>query len=68
MKQDLTRREVAAALLAAAPALAVDNSLQAPAAQGDPLAAARKQLRRSLEKMEEFDLPMPVEPAFIFKP
>ena len=67
MRQNLTRRNFAAALLVAIPTLATATP-QSEEAAADPLAAARKQLRRSVEEMEAFDLPMPAEPAFIFKP
>jgi|YNPMSStandDraft_1061717.scaffolds.fasta_scaffold13537_3 hypothetical protein len=66
MKTQLTRRELAASLPAilAAPAASAERG----AAQAETLESARKRLRESISKLGEFDLPMVVEPAFIFKP
>ena len=36
--------------------------------EADPLESARKQIERSIARMEEFDLPMSAEPAFVFRP
>ncbi|MCP5111156.1 MAG: hypothetical protein GY953_10000 [bacterium] len=64
MSRNFTRREMAAALVAAAPAAA---RAQQPG-QTDPLAKARSQLREAIEAMEKVDLEMTAEPAFVFKP
>lgn len=65
MRDDLTRRELAALLTvlpAAAPA-------QVPAgAEADPLETARERLRETVAKLEAFPLPMAAEPAFVFRP
>ena len=57
----LTRRELPAALVAPAAALA-----QAPA--NEDLKAAREQTRRTGETLAKFEVPMATEPAFQFKP
>lgn len=66
MKSELTRRELAARLPVtfAAPAFAAQRAPD----EVDPFQSARKRLSDSVRKVEEFALPMAVEPAFIFKP
>jgi len=59
---------MAAAIAGAASAAIPATAQTASANAGDPLAAARNQIRESVAKMEEVDLPMSAEPAFIFKP
>ena len=66
MNTKLSRRRMAT-LLGSAPLLSGTSTAQ-QAETPDPLAAAREQIERSLAKMEEFDLPMSAEPAFVFKP
>ncbi len=58
---EITRREIAAALLGTAPALA-------QSAGTDPLEQAREHVRKAIESMEKVDLKMSAEPAFLFKP
>ncbi len=66
MKTDFTRREVAARL----PAMLAAQAFAGQRAPGEaePLETARKRLSESIRRLEEFELPMAVEPAFIFKP
>jgi hypothetical protein len=66
MKTELTRRELTACL----PAMLAPQALsgQRVAGQGEPLESARKRLGEAVRKLEAFELPMAVEPAFIFKP
>jgi hypothetical protein len=66
MKIDWTRRELAARL---APMLAGQAFAgQRAPGEAEPLETARKRLSESIRRLEEFELPMAVEPAFIFKP
>ncbi len=61
---EVTRRDLASALLLAAPALA-----QAPAA--DPatdLETARTQLRSNTGQLRKYPVPVATEPSFAFKP
>lgn len=68
MADELTRRQVAAALAAAAfPAPGATAAPEAASA-ADRLAKARREIRETVAKMEKFDLPFATEPAFIFKP
>ncbi len=66
MATTLTRRELAAALAGAGlvPAMAQSQD----GAAGEPLEAARQQIRESVGKLEEFDLPTSTAPAFVFEP
>jgi len=68
MTDKLTRRQMAVALAGAAPAATSAAVPAQSAPQQDPLAAAREQIGESIASMEEFDLPMSAEPAFVFKP
>lgn len=68
MSKDITRREMAVALVASAPALAQVSAGTEEKAQKDPLEAAHAQVRRSVKKLDDYDLPMATEPAFVFKP
>lgn len=63
MATDLTRRRMAAILLAPAPVLA-----QTAAPSADPLEAARKQVRGAIRELDEVALDITVQPAFVFKP
>ena len=69
MGTKLTRRDLAAGLLGAAPLLA-----QAPAAVPTLVAAAddativREKLKSNAELIRKFELPTATEPGFIFKP
>jgi len=56
MRIDITRRELAAALIAA----------QAP--PDAPLARASAEVLRDVEELRRFPLPPATEPAFVFKP
>jgi hypothetical protein len=59
----ITRRELAAALVAAAPAPADPQ-----AASGDLLQAARDRLKSNVQALSGIEVPMDTEPAFQFKP
>lgn len=62
----ISRRDIAAALVGAAPAAGL--AIAAPAQESaDPLSSARVQIQKSLDAMREFDLPAETEPAFVFK-
>jgi hypothetical protein len=66
MSTRLTRRQLAASLLAATPLLA-----QAPAPQPqspDDATAARDKMKGNIEQIRKFDLPVATEPSFIFQP
>jgi hypothetical protein len=56
MRIDMTRRELAAALIA----------VQAP--PDAPLAKAGAEVLRDVEELRRFPLPPVTEPAFVFKP
>jgi hypothetical protein len=56
MRMEITRRELAAALVA----------LQAP--PDETLVEAKGEVRRDIEQLRGLQLPMSAEPAFIFKP
>jgi len=62
----ITRRKLAAALISPAAMLA-QTPPPIPANPTEELAAAREQNRRNAQTLDEFPLPMPVEPAFHFK-
>ena len=68
MADKLTRRQMTAVIVGAVPPF-VPLAAQAQEEKAtDPLAAAREQIRESIQELEEFDLPMSAEPAFLFKP
>ncbi|MCW5976950.1 MAG: hypothetical protein KIT09_02680 [Bryobacteraceae bacterium] len=67
MRAAYTRREVGAALLAAAPALAAVPPQQETKAQ-DPLEEARRSVREAAGELAAFPLEMSKEPSFVFKP
>ncbi|MDX2152189.1 MAG: hypothetical protein SFV54_15735 [Bryobacteraceae bacterium] len=60
----VTRREVAAALLAGVPAAGQQPA--APAA-ADELAAARETLARNAEALTQYEVAITTEPAFVFR-
>lgn len=64
MREELTRRELALLAGLAAPLPAQEQK----GAEPEPLEAARKRLREAVAKLEAFELPMAVEPAFVFRP
>ena len=67
MADKLTRRQMTAVIVGAVPPF-VPLAVQAQeGTTTDPLAAAREQIQEALQEMEEFDLPMSAEPAFLFK-
>ena len=68
MKRKLTRRELAAGVVAGPALLGAVAASPARAAEKDPLAAARKQLGETCRKLARFKLSMSAQPAFIFKP
>lgn len=57
----LTRRKLAAALLAPAAAA------QTPAPSADPVQAARDRIKANGEILAKIEIPMDTEPAFQFK-
>jgi hypothetical protein len=63
----ITRRELGAALLAAAPAAAQQATTAAQATPEDLLKAARDRLKSNADAMAAIDVPMATEPAFQFK-
>ena len=63
----LTRRKLAAAVLAPAAAAALPQQPR-PAAPSDPLAAARANLKRNAARLAAVEVPMFAEPAFQFRP
>jgi hypothetical protein len=66
MSTQLTRRQLAASLLAATPLLA-----QAPIPQPqtlDDATVVRDKLKSNTEQIRKFDLPAATEPSFIFQP
>ena len=67
MSTKLTRRDLAAGLLGAAPLLAQAPPTQAPAA-GDEASIVRDKLKTNADLIRKFELPTATEPGFIFKP
>lgn len=65
MREELTRRELGALLAGLAASLPAQGQT---GAEPDALEAARKRLREAVAKLEAFELPMAVEPAFVFRP
>lgn len=63
----ITRRRLAAAVIAPAALLAQTPQPPVPANPEEELAAARDQNRRNAQALDEFRVPMAVEPAFQFK-
>ncbi len=61
----LTRRKLAAALLAPPAAALAQN--QPPGAAAGPLDQARQNLQKHVSKLAAVDVPMTTEPAFQFK-
>lgn len=57
-----------AAIAGTAPVLVPTAGRAQEAPGGDKLESARQQVRKAIQEMEEFELPMATEPAFIFKP
>jgi hypothetical protein len=65
----LSRRQLAAAVVAAAPVLAQTGTAQRPALPGDDLnASAREQVKRTSETLAKTAVPMLLEPSFAFRP
>jgi hypothetical protein len=67
MSRKLTRRDLAAAALAAPAALAQAPPAPAKDSPAQLLAEAREQRRRTQETLAKYKLPMSTEPAFVFK-
>ena len=63
----MTRRKLGAAVIAPAVLLAQAPTPPLPATPEEELAAAREQNRRNAEALDKFRVPMPTEPAFLFK-
>jgi hypothetical protein len=68
MKNRITRRAAASALVGVAPAVAVAAPQQSAKSQPDPLEQARKDVRETAQRLGEFKLEMSTEPAFVFRP
>jgi hypothetical protein len=65
----VSRRELAIAVAAAVPALAQTAAPQQPTSTSEDLdAAAREQVRRYGELLRKTELPVLLEPSFIFRP
>ena len=65
MSTRLTRRQLAAGLLGAAPLLA---QAPPPPVAADDASIARERIKTNSELIRKFDLPVATEPSFIFKP
>ena len=66
MSTRLTRRQLAASLLAATPLLAQTSTPQPQAP--DDATAVRDKLKNNAEQIRKFELPGATEPSFIFQP
>jgi hypothetical protein len=65
----VSRRQLAAAVAGALPALAQTGAAQRPPLPGDDLnASAREQLKRSSEALAKTEVPILLEPSFTFQP
>ena len=63
----ITRRGLATAIMAPAALLAQAPPPPIPANPEEEMTAAREQNRRNAQALDEFRVPMAVEPAFQFK-
>jgi hypothetical protein len=63
----ITRRKLAAAVIAPAALMAQTPAPAIPANPAEELTAAREQNRRNSQALDEFHVPMSLEPAFQFK-
>jgi hypothetical protein len=63
MKNKVTRRQLAGAVLTPASLLA-----QATPAPADELTAAKQQTQRNADQLRKFKVPMATEPSIVFKP
>ena len=63
----ISRRKLAAAIIAPAALLAQTPPSPLPSNPEEELAAAREQNRSNAKTLDEFRVPTPVEPAFLFK-
>jgi hypothetical protein len=61
--EGMTRRQLAAAVLASAPIQA-----QPPASPADEVTAARQQRQQSADQLRKTKVPMATEPSFVFRP
>jgi len=69
MSDGITRRRLGA-LIAAAPVMAARAQTAAPQAANaelDPGAAVRERRKRVADQLAKVKLPMPTEPAFVFR-
>jgi hypothetical protein len=65
----LSRRDLAAAVAAAVPALAQTTAAQRPASPEEDLSAsAREQVKRNGETLAKTEVPILLEPSFTFRP
>jgi hypothetical protein len=65
----VSRRQLAAAVAGALPALAQTGTAQRPALPEDDLnGSAREQLKRSGDALARADVPILLEPSFTFRP
>ncbi|MBX5495188.1 MAG: hypothetical protein IRZ15_07615 [Bryobacteraceae bacterium] len=63
----VTRRQALILASAGAPALAQAPASNPPASPDEELRRAREQVARAAEALEQYELPMSTEPAFVFK-
>ena len=64
-KPEMTRRQLAAAL-AAIPAVAAAQTAQAPVK--DDLTIQRENVKRNIDLLDGFKVPIATEPSIVFKP
>lgn len=67
MRMPVTRRDLVAAL-AVLPLASVRSTAQAPAPVADKLQKAYANVRDSGTKLRQIDVPIALEPAFVFEP
>jgi hypothetical protein len=68
MSTRLTRRQLAASLLAATPLLAQTLTPEPQTQTLDDVTVVRDKLKNNAEQIRKFDLPRATEPSFIFQP
>ena len=64
----LSRRQLALVVASAVPVLSPEPGEAQTTGSADKLAEAREGIQETAGKLAEFDLPMAVAPAFVFKP
>ena len=68
MSTKVTRRQIAAGIIAGTAALAQTPVPPTPQTPEDELKAIQTQLRANFETLRKVDVPQSTEPAFIFRP